>query len=139
MEKKKKKNRQSFRFNRSNLWMNMGKNNFFYLLKRLMSLRTLPSGMSSCYRQFSKKWEIGVLRYTNESEIWLITRRSISTHLLMSTIGRGKITSVIKKLELAQLGDESSWLSSVTLLEDTLLSFILLGVMFDSYTVYRPC
>lgn len=57
----------------------------------------------------------------------------------MSTIGRGKITSVIKKLELAQLGDESSWLSSVTLLEDTLLSFILLGVMFDSYTVYRPC
>ena len=57
----------------------------------------------------------------------------------MSTIGRGKITSVIKKLEVAQLGDESSWLSSVTLLEDTLLSFILLGVMFDSYTVYRPC
>lgn len=57
----------------------------------------------------------------------------------MSTIGRGEITSVIKKLELAKLGGESSWLSSVTLLEDTLLSFILLGVVFDSYTVYRPC
>ena len=57
----------------------------------------------------------------------------------MSIIGRGEITSVIKKLVLAKLGGESSWLSSVTLLEDTLLSFILLGVMFDSYTVYRPC
>ena len=57
----------------------------------------------------------------------------------MSTIGRGEITSVIKKLELAKLGGESSWMSSVTLLEDTLLSFILLGVVFDSYTVYRPC
>ena len=57
----------------------------------------------------------------------------------MSIIGRGEITSVIKKLVLAKLGGESSWQSSVTLLEDTLLSFILLGVMFDSYTVYRPC